>query len=253
VRKILAIAGVTVRDALRQKLAVNLAVFALLVIAGSMVLSQLTFGEQWRIIADLALSAAGAFGTLIAVFLGAGSVAGDIQRRSLYPIIAKPVSRTAYLAGRYLGLLAVLLLNLLVMAATTVAVLAAYRGHLRFLTETPLLLAFGGLAAQLAVVAAISLFFSTMANTTVSAIAGLAMATAGHFTREALPTWRTSELGRALAYLVPNLSALDFKVQVVYAQPVPAAGAALAFAYAALYVGVVLALASALFARRDFK
>ncbi|HYD54522.1 MAG TPA: ABC transporter permease subunit, partial [Gemmatimonadaceae bacterium] len=136
-RNVFAIAGVTLRDALRQKLAVNLLLFALLVIAASITLSKLTFGEQYRIIADLALSSAGLFGTLIAVFLGAGLVAGDVQRRAVYPVLAKPVSRAEYVLGRYAGLAATLLLNLAVMALTTCAALAIYRGGLGALRSAP--------------------------------------------------------------------------------------------------------------------
>lgn len=249
--KILAIAGVTVRDALRQKLAVNLLVFALLVIAASQTLAELTFGEQYRIIADLTLTAAGVFGTLIAVFLGSALIAGDVQRRSLYPVLAKPVSRTQYVLGRYAGLLAVLLLNLAVMAATTVGVLAYYRSGLGFLWSTPLLLAFAGLAAQLAMVAAIAMLFSSFTNVTLAAIATLALAAAGHSARVALPFWRTSGLGRGVALVVPNLAALDWKVAVVYSDQV--ADAPLLLAYAALYTAVVLALGAAIFARRDLR
>jgi ABC-type transport system involved in multi-copper enzyme maturation permease subunit len=251
--KIAAIAAVTFRDALRQKLAVNLLVFALLIMAASIVLSQLTFGEQYRIIADLALSAAAVFGTLIAVFVGANLVAGDVQRRTLYPVIAKPVSRTEYLLGRYAGLVVTLSLNLAVMALTTFAVLATYRGNLSFLRETPIAIAFVALAAQLAVVGAIALLFSRFTNATLAAICTLAVAAAGHFTREAIPYWRTSALGRAFGLAMPNLAALDYKVQVVYQQAVPAADVGLKLLYAALYAGVVLALSAAVFARRDLR
>jgi ABC-type transport system involved in multi-copper enzyme maturation permease subunit len=251
VTKILAIAGVTLRDALRQKLAVNLAVFALLVIGGAQTLAELTFGEQYRIIADLTLTAAGLFGTLIAVFLGAGLIAGEVQRRSLYPVLAKPVSRTQYVLGRYAGLLGVLLLNLLVMAATTIAVLGYYRQGFGFLTTTPLLLAFAGLAAQLAMVAALALLFSSFTNVTLAAIATLALAAAGHSARVALPFWRGSGLGRAVALVIPNLASLDWKVAVVYADQVNDAG--LLLGYAALYTAVVLALTAAIFARRDLR
>lgn len=249
--KIIAIAGVTVRDALRQKLAVNLLVFALLIIAAAQVLAELTFGEQYRIIADLTLTAAGVFGTLIAVFLGANLIAGDVQRRSLYPVLAKPVSRAQYVLGRYAGLLAVLLLNLAAMALCTVGVLAYYRQGLGFLVSTPILLAFAGLAVQLAMVAAIATLFSSFTNVTLAAIATLVLAAAGHSARVALPFWRTSGLGRAVALVVPNLAALDWKVAVVYADRV--AEAPLLLAYGVLYTGVVLALAAAVFTRRDLR
>jgi ABC-type transport system involved in multi-copper enzyme maturation permease subunit len=251
--KIAAIAAVTVRDALRQKLAVNLLVFALLVISVSVVVSQLTFGEQYRIISDLALSSAAIFGTLIAVFIGAGLVAGDIQRRTLYPIIAKPVSRTEYLLGRYMGLLITLTLNLLVMTLTTVAVIWFYRGSPAFLVTSPILLAFLTLAAQLAMVGAIALLFSSFTSTTLAAICTLAVAVAGHLSRDAIPYWRASTVGRVAALLIPNLAALDYKVAVVYEDALRGGEVALRLGYAALYVGTALALASAIFSRRDLR
>jgi len=253
VKKVLWLAWVTVREALRQKLAVNLLLFALLLIAASITLSQLTFGEQYRIISDLALTSAQVFGLLIATFLGAGLVAGDVQRRTLYPIVAKPVSRWEYLLGRYLGLLLTLTLNLLVMAAATVAVLAVYTRGTTFFAKTPLLSAFIGIEAQLAVVAALAILFSSLTNSTLAAIFTLALAVAGNFSREVFVFYKNQGLVRAVAYVIPNLAALDYKVQVVYQDPLPLERLAWPLAYSALYVGCVLALAAAAFARRDFR
>lgn len=251
--KILLLAWVTVREALRQKLAVNLLVFATLLISASVVLSTLTFGEQYRIISDLALTSAQVFGTLIAVFLGAGLVAGDIQRRTIYPIVAKPVSRWQYLLGRYAGLVATLTLNLLVMAVATLAVVATYTGGFAFLARTPMILAFVGIGVQLAIVAALATLFSSLTNVTLAAIFALALAVAGHFSREVFTFYGGKGALGAIAYVIPNLSAFDFKLQVVYETAVPMQRLAWPLAYAVLYVGFLLALASALFARRDFR
>lgn len=250
---ILALAAVTVREALRQKLAVNLLVFGLLVISGSIVLSELTFGEQYRIIADLALSSAQVFGTLIAVFLGAGLIAGDVQRRVLYPVLAKPIGRWQYLLGRYAGLVATLWLNLAVMALTTTAVLATYLGGLGKVAATPLAPALAGLAAQLAVVGAVAVLFSAFTNATLAAIFALSLTVAGHFVRELLVYWRGVAPLRAVGLLLPNLAALDYKVNLVYQEPVPPALLGLSLAHAALYAAVVLALSAAVFGRRDLR
>jgi ABC-type transport system involved in multi-copper enzyme maturation permease subunit len=250
---IAAIAALTIRDALRQKLAVNLLFFALLLIAVSITVSELTFGEQYRIISDLAVSAAGIFGTLIAVFLGAGLVAGDVQRRTLYPIIAKPVSRTEYLLGRYAGLLATLALNLAVMAVATLGVLAVYRGGLGALPLRTLAAAFLGLGAQLAVVGAIAILFSSFTNTTLAAIFTLALAVSGHFARDVFAFWRERAALRTIGLVLPNLGALDFKVAVVYEDALGWGQLGWPLLYAALYVAVTLAIATAVFERRDFR
>jgi ABC-type transport system involved in multi-copper enzyme maturation permease subunit len=251
--QIAAIAWLTVRDALRQKLAVNLLVFGLLLIAASFTISNLTFGEQYRIISDVALSSAQLFGTLIAVFLGAGIVAGEIQRRTLYPVLAKPVSRVQYLLGRYAGLVATLWLNLAAMAVACVAILWFYLRDPSFLWTTPLAAAFAGLAAQLAVVAAIAILFSTFTNPTLAAIFGLALAASGHLARETLFYWRDTPPLRAVGTILPNLAALDYKVQVVYKDALAPGQVATSLAYAAVYVAFLLALASVVFSRRDLR
>ena len=250
---IAAIAWLTVRDALRQKLAANLFVFALLLIAASFTISELTFGEQYRIIADVTLSSAQLFGTLIAVFLGAGIVAGEIQRRTLYPVLAKPVTRVQYLLGRYAGLLATLWLNLAAMSVASAAALFVYLRDPAFLWATPFAAAIAGIAAQLAIVAAIAILFSTFTNTTLAAIFGLSLAVAGHLSRDALPAWRDVAPLRALGVVLPNLAALDYKVQVVYKDALAPGQVALTLGYGAVYAACLVALACAVFSRRDLR
>jgi ABC-type transport system involved in multi-copper enzyme maturation permease subunit len=251
--KVLSIAWITLREALRQKLAVNLLLFALLVIVASIVVSELTFGEQYRIIADLCLSSAQLFGTLIAVFLGAGLVAGDVQRRSLYQVIAKPVARWQYVLGRYLGLVLTLWLNLAVMGLTTLVVLGVYTRGLGFLATAPLPAALLGLAAQFAMVGAIAILFSSFTNTTLAAIFTLSLAASGYFARELFTYWRGMPILRAVGLALPNLAALDLKVALVYQEPVAGGPFALSLAYAALYVAVTLSVAAAVFGRRDLR
>jgi ABC-type transport system involved in multi-copper enzyme maturation permease subunit len=251
--KVVLLAWVTLREALRQKLAVNLLLFTLLLIGAANTLSELTYGDQHRIIADLALTSAQLFGTLIAVFLGAGLVAGDVERRTLYPIVAKPVERWQYLVGRYLGLVATLWLNLLVMAAASTAALVLYNRGLEFLERTPLAAAFAGTAAQLAMVAAVATLFSSLTNATLAAIFTLAIAVSGHFARDVFTFYQEQALVRAAAFAIPNLASLDYKVQVVYQTPLAPGQLLLPLGYGLLYVALVLALAAALFARRDFR
>ncbi len=257
-RKILALAGLTVREALRQKLAVNLLVFAVGLVAASLVLSTLTFGEQYRIIVDIALSAMEVFGTLIAVFLGAALIARDVEQRTVYPIVAKPVSRAQYVAGRYLGLVATTTLNLTVMAAVFVAVLAVYLGGLAFVRETPLLATLASLAVQFAMLGAIAVFFSSFSTATLSAIFTLSLAVAGHVASDLVRYWAkqgsAARLGGQLLYfIVPNLEALNLKEAMVYNDPLPARLLFSGFGYGLLYSAAVVAVSAAIFTRRDLR
>jgi ABC-type transport system involved in multi-copper enzyme maturation permease subunit len=251
--KVLALAAVTVQEALRRKVQVNLLLFALLLVIVSLVLSQLTIGEMHRIAADLGLTAMEAMGSLIAVFLGASLVAGDIERRILYPVIAKPVSRAEYLLGRYLGLAATLLLNLAAMGVTLAVMLVLATGSWRAL-DAALLSALAMLAVQFLVVAAIAVLFSAVTTTTLAAIFSLAITIAGRLSNDLRTLWEGpgAKLGEVLWYVLPNLSALSLNESVIYRTP-PPASAWLAVLYALLYAGAALALAAAVFERRDLR
>jgi Cu-processing system permease protein len=256
--KILALTGVTIREALRQKLAVNLLVFSLALVAASLTISQLTFGEQYRIIVDIGLSAMEVFGTLIAVFLGAGLIARDVERRTVYPIVAKPVSRAEYVLGRYLGLVATTTLNLLVMAGVFTAVLAVYLRGFAFLRDTPFLAVVASMIVRFAVVGAIAAFFSSFTTATLAAIFTLSLTVAGLLSSDLVRYWASQgplarAIGRGAVVLVPNLEALNLKEAMVYKDPVAASFAITGLGYGVLYAAAVMAFAVAVFSRRDLR
>jgi ABC-type transport system involved in multi-copper enzyme maturation permease subunit len=258
VNRIAVIAAVTFKEAIRQKLAVNLLVFALALVIASFTISTLTFGEQYRIIVDLGLSAMEIFGTLIAAFLGAGLVAGDVERKTVFPIVAKPVSRAEYVAGRYAGLVVTTTLNLAVMALFFVGVLAFYTGSFAFVRETPLFATLGALALQFAMIAAVAVLFSTFTTTTLSAIFSLSLVVAGHLASDLVRYWEkqgaaAAWIGRGLYAIVPNLEALNFKEAMVYKDAIATSTLALAFGYGLLYTVGVVALSAAVFGRRDLR
>ncbi len=113
------------RESVRDKVLYNLVLFAVLLIGASYLLGQLTAGQDMKIIKDLGLSATSIFGLFIAVFIGIGLVWKEVDRRSIYSLLAKPMTRTDFVLGKYAGLLLTLLVNLAVMAAAVYAVLGA--------------------------------------------------------------------------------------------------------------------------------
>jgi ABC-type transport system involved in multi-copper enzyme maturation permease subunit len=258
VRKIAAIASVTLREAVRQRLAVNLLVFAMALLAAAITISTLTFGEQYRIIANLGLSSMEVVGTLIATFLGAGLIAGEVERRTLYPVLAKAVTRPEYVLGRYLGLVSTVTLNLLVMGLVFGAVLVVYQGGPSFVRETPLLMVMAAMAVQFAMVAAVATFFSTFSTTTLSAIFTLSVVVAGYLSSDLVRYWSkqgkvAQVLGKVAYVIVPNLEALNLKEAMVYKDPVAASFAWTGLGYGVLYAAAVVAFASAVFGRRDLR
>ncbi len=112
------------RESVRDKVLYNLVAFAVLLMSASYLLGQLTAGQDVKIIKDLGLAAISVFGLLIAVFIGIGLVWKEVERRSIYGVLSKPIRRHEFVLGKYAGLLLTLGVNVAVMTAAFYAVLA---------------------------------------------------------------------------------------------------------------------------------
>ena len=267
-RVIPAIAVNVFRESVRDRVLYNLVFFAVLLIGASYLLSQLTAGQDIKVIKDLGLAAMSMFGLFIAVFIGIGLVSKEVEKRSIYTLLAKPISRQEFILGKYLGLLLTLFVNLAIMTVAYFLVLGAvawidgawFRPHWEAPALDPSLLkAVAMIFLQLAIVTAVALLFSTFSSPMLAAVLTFGLYVVGHFNAD-LKNFETvvdskpiAVVGRALYYLLPNLSPLDIKGQVVHAVPVPPAYLLANAVYALLYVGALLSAATWIFLRRDFK
>ena len=112
------------RESVRDRVPYNLVLFAVLLIASSYLIGQLTAGQDVKIIKDLGLAATSVFGLFIAIFIGIGLVSKEVERRSIYALLSKPVSRAQFIAGKYAGLVLTLAVNVSVMAIAFYVILA---------------------------------------------------------------------------------------------------------------------------------
>ena len=256
------------RESVRDKVLYNLVAFAVLLMAASYLIGQLTAGQDIKIIKDLGLAAIATFGLMIAVFIGIGLVWKEVERRSIYSLLSKPLSRAEFILGKYCGLGLTLVVNVAVMVmawyivlaymATTVPpeVRAAWPAPA---TDLGMLRAVGLILVELMLVTAIALFFSTFSSPFLSAGLTLGLWVIGHFNAdlknfEAVVDSRAAAwFAHGLYYVLPNFSAFDIKQQVVYAQAVPASYLATTALYGAVYIALLLAASVAVFSRRDFK
>ena len=266
--RILAVVAVNVfKESVRDKVLYNLVVFAVLLISISYLLGQLTAGQDLKIIKDLGLAAIATFGLLIAVFIGIGLVWKEVEKKSIYSLLSKPIQRPQFVLGKYLGLLLTLAVNITVMTIAFYALLAyigwrsspeAARAWPAPPADPQLLKAIVLIACELSLVTAIALFFSTFSTPFLSAVLTLGVWVIGHFNDDlrnlgALAGPSAGWIGRILYYVLPNFAAFDVKAQVVHAQPVPLAYVGLTMAYALMYVALVVTGAVMIFSRRDFK
>ncbi len=254
----IAIAANTVREALRERLLYNLFVFAVVLTVASLTISRLTLGEQFRIIADVGTSSTQVFGILISVFLGVALVSREIERRTAYAMLARPVSRPEFVLGKFLGLLAITILNLAAMALVTALVLYRYRGDGSFLASG-FFAAFGLMLAQFAVAVALAVLFASFTTPTLAVIFTLTILAAGFLFTEVRPFWLASDqvemkqLVRVLDFLLPNMGLLDAKEALTYGDQVGLRSFLARLGYGLCYAGVLVGLAAVVFSRRDVK
>lgn len=105
------------REAVRDRILYNLILFVLLITASAIFLGELTAGQEARVIVNLGLSAMLVFGTFISIFVGVSLVWKEIEKRTVYSIFSKPVRRSEFIIGKYLGLCLTLFVNVAVMGA----------------------------------------------------------------------------------------------------------------------------------------
>ena len=253
-RRILSISLNTFRETLREKLLYNLLIFALLMIGSSILLSRLTLGDANRLILDLGLASINLFGVIIAIFVGIGLVSKEIDKKTIYTIVSKPVPRYEFLLGKYLGLCITLLVNTGIMVAGLLVVLHIMDVPIELVLFKSLLLIF----MELLVITAVALLFSTFTSSTLSAIFSLATYVIGHLSADlkvfgAKLDVVSRSIVNAIYYLMPNLERFNLKGHVIHRLDVGMADMALILCYGFAYTALLLMAAAIIFQRRDFQ
>jgi Cu-processing system permease protein len=256
------------RESVRDKVLYNLVFFAVLLMAASYLIGQLTAGQDVKIIKDLGLAATSIFGLFIAIFIGIQLVAKEVERRSIYSLLAKPITRYQLVVGKYFGLVLTLAVNLAVMAVALYAVL----GYMEWMSDPYVVKSWEAPArdlamlkavfltfVELAIVTAVALFFSTFSTPILSAALTFGLFVVGRFSADLRNFDQVVDSPVAVAivgslyWVLPNLAPFDVRAQVVHGQFVPAGHILLATGYGLLYIGALVVAASFIFSRRDFK
>ncbi|HEY5677594.1 MAG TPA: ABC transporter permease [Myxococcales bacterium] len=245
----------TIRELLRSKLLYNLLLFAVLLIGSSFFIAQLTIGQWDRIILDLGLAATEITGVLIAILIGVGLVAGEIERKTVFPVLARPLSRGAFLGGRYFGLAVMLALNVVLMTAAIAVVLRLAGYGISATTTAAASLIF----VELLVMAAAAMIFSSFTTPILASAFSLSLFLIGHLVgslrlfAEKSKSAAARSLTLAAYRLLPDLELFNLKAQAANELPVPHGAATTAALYGAAYAAICLVLAIAIFSRRDLK
>jgi len=253
--RIAAIAGNTLREAIRNRVLYALLFFALALIGTGVLLSTLSYVERERILQDVGFAAIRVFSVAIAVFVGIGLVHKEVDRRTIFTILSKPIARSEFLLGKYLGLLATLWLQIAVMGAGFAAVSLAAGAPLGAVHAAAL----AGIAAEVAVIVAIALLFSAFTSPMLASLFTAGIWLIGHLTRDLRGLGAQSQVEavkRATEWLyraLPDLDAFDLTLQAAHRLPIATSDLLLPLAYALGWIAIALVAAAWIFERRDFR
>jgi len=228
---------------------------ALVLLAATQLLAPLALGEGVRLTVDLGLSGITFLGLILVLMVGTSLVSKEIDRRTIYNLLSRPLSRHAYLAGKWAGLTLTLWTVAFAMGGA-LSLLLAVRGHAEYvpgIAQATLLA-----ALELAVVTSAAVLFSALSTPVLSALYTAALFLVGQWSydlrafADRFPA-PLSDMVRFAANVVPNLPLFNVRTLAASAHVAPAAHVGIAIVYAAVYCACMLALATAAFETRDFK
>lgn len=215
--KVGAIARLSFKSALNEKLLHLALLFGLGLMALSLALGELAPGANAKIILDFGLGTMQLATILIAIALASQEMPRELERRTLYVVLSKPIDRTTLVVGKYLGLIAALGLLTAAMALVFYGMLVVARMPI----VPHYLVAIGAGALEAFVITGIAMLFSLVTSPTLAAGYTLALMALGHQTEMIRTSCQSAggmaaTFGEALYRIIPNLEALNFKNDVVY-------------------------------------
>lgn len=254
------------RETVRDKILYNLVLFALGLIAFSLLLGEWSVFARDTVIADFTLAVMSVSGLLMAVFVGIGLIQKEIQRKTILTLLAKPLPRWHFIVGKYLGLLMVMALNLAIMTLVFFVLLLfiGVRPHAAYISAIYLIF------LEMAVLVAVALLFSAFSTPTLSALFTLGVYVAGHLSGDIVNHLNfihkfgsrlpgapevsplSEKIIQAVYYVIPNLENFNIRGRVVYGLPIPENYILYTSLYGLAFIAMYLLIASLWFGRRDF-
>jgi Cu-processing system permease protein len=243
------------REARRNRVTLLVGIFALTLLMSTTLVLEVTVGTFDRVLTDVGLGTMNLMLVLLTIFLSSGLISREIERRTIFLMVSKPISRGAFLVGRLLG-------NILTVTVLQLAMAALFLGML-YVQKSPItsahLAALGMQWFELWVLSGVGFLMSSFSSQMVSAFVSVSIYFAGHLASDiySLASKSQSEavqaLGRAVYYVLPDLSRLNYRPHAAYYASISGSELLSGALYAIAYTGVLVALAVILFNRRDFR
>jgi len=251
------IASNTFREAVRDRVLYNLIAFALLLSGAAILVGQISIEIEKLVVINLGLTAVSLFGVVIAIFIGIGLVSKEIEKRTLYTVLSRPVRRWEFIVGKFFGLAGTLVVNTFFMAIGVFAALF-YVSHKFVRADALILIALYFIILQFLIMCSLALLFSSFTTPLLAAVFAFSQFVIGSFSQDlrsfagmahGISRW----LALGAAYLVPNFSAFNVITSIAHEQPVAGLIIVQNTLYALFYAAMALSGAVVIFENRDLK
>jgi ABC-type transport system involved in multi-copper enzyme maturation permease subunit len=255
--RIVHIASNTFREAVRDRVLYNLIAFALLLSGAAIFIGQISIEIERLVVVNLGLTAVSLFGVVIAIFIGIGLVSKEIEKRTLYTVLSRPVRRWEFIVGKFFGLAGTLVVNTFFMAIGVFAALL-YVAHKFSSPDAFILVALYFIILEFLILCSLALLFSSFSSPLLSAVFTFSLFIIGSFADDlrgfaGMTHGITRWFATAAAYLVPNFSALNVISAVAHQQNVAGQLVLQNSLYALFYSAMALSGAILIFERRNLK
>lgn len=257
-RRIFTIATNTFREAVRDRVLYNLVVFAVIMIGASLLVGKASIGIERLALVNLGLTSISLFGILISIFLGISLVYKEMDKRTLYTVLAaRPVRRWEFIAGKWAGLVLTLVVNAAMMSVALFAGLLYVSGKLTS-ADWGVVAAIYLILLQYVLMTSLALLFSTFSTPLMSAIFAFALFVIGSYGEDlrrfaSLASGATRVIAYGLSYAVPNFAALNMILPAAHSAPISGRLVLLDSVYVLVYAGVCLSASVLVFERRNLK
>jgi ABC-type transport system involved in multi-copper enzyme maturation permease subunit len=251
------IASNTFREAVRDRVLYNLIAFAVLISAAAIFIGQISIEIERLVVINLGLTAVSLFGVVIAIFIGIGLVSKEIEKRTLYTVLSRPVRRWEFIVGKFFGLAGTLVVNTFFMALGVFGALF-YVAHRFSAADSSIFIALYFIILEFLIICALALLFSSFSSPLLSAVFAFSLFVIGSFADDlrgfaTLTHGLTRWIVTGAAYLVPNFSALNVISAVAHQQPISWQLVLQNSLYTLFYATMALSGAVLIFDRRDLK
>jgi ABC-type transport system involved in multi-copper enzyme maturation permease subunit len=252
--KILTIAENTFKESVRDKILISITIVGFLLIASSKIFIPISIGEEVKIIKDFGISLVEMFGVLIVVFIGTRIFHQEIERKTIYSVMSKPVSELEFVAGKFLGLYYLIVV-------VQILLFAIFLLFSKFYLRSVDIYLFNILyffLFEFLLLDALAIFFSCFTSPLTSGILTLLTFFIAHLTGYLIVLTRIlkvptlSRIFNFLYYALPNFSVFNIKATILYHLPITINSYLLAFSYSFLYSTILIIFSSFLYSKKEF-